>query len=233
MSDDHDEEPVALETGAWERLKGALSDTSSGRRRDEVLASDTRTGAEVGASYEALDRTVELLTGQVDRATYERPMARVVEPADLPEEPVETPEEPVETPGPSVVSERCDRLYEDIVWLFAVNDGEGALISLERMLMLGEPQGDAREFVNTNRDKLLSLYEDYMGPFDRVARLGEVDAHVEMPAGYLDSSPLSQVLDLVNGKLTISEILDQIQVPPLVGCAALKQLHRALVIEFD
>ena len=131
------------------------------------------------------------------------------------------------------MSERCDRLYEDIVWLFAVNDGEGALISLERMLMLGEPQGDAREFVNTNRDKLLSLYEDYMGPFDRVARLGEVDAHVEMPAGYLDSSPLSQVLDLVNGKLTISEILDQIQVPPLVGCAALKQLHRALVIEFD
>ena len=54
-----------------------------------------------------------------------------------------------------------------------------------------------------------------------------------MPAGYLDSKPIAEVLELVDGKLTISEILERAQVSTLVGCAALKQLNRAQVVEFD
>jgi len=228
MSDDLDQEPVTLEEESWARLKGALSDTSSGRRRDELLAADGRTTDEIGEAYQALDRALEILSERVDQTVVTAPIARVVEArqaagaanTNLSEE------------ERAVLAERCDLLYEDIVWLFAVNDGEGALISLERMLMLGEPQGDAKEFVETNHGKLLHLYEDYMGPFDRVTRLGDVDAHVEMPAGYLDAKPIAEVLQFVDGKLTISEILERAEVPTLVGCAALKQLNRAQVVEF-
>ncbi len=229
MSDDHDQEPVPLEAESWARLKGALGDTNSGRRRDEILASDDRSDHSLQETYEALDRALGLLSERVGAPQLSGPVARIVE--------TSSGEQPhgkaLSAEERQVLTERCDRLYEDIVWLFAVNDGEGALISLERMLMLGEPLGDAQEFVETNRGKLLHLYEDYMGPFDRVTRLGEIDAHVEMPAGYLDAKPIAEVLQFVDGKLTISEILDLAQVPTLVGCAALKQLNRAQVVEFD
>jgi hypothetical protein len=229
MSDDHDQERVPLEAEAWVRLKGALGDTSSGRRRDEILATDDRSDEDLAESYEALDRALVLLSDRVETPARTAPIARVVDPSQGKGQrsTALTDEER------QVLTQRCDLLYEDIVWLFAVNDGEGALISLERMLMLGEPQGDAKEFVETNRGKLLHLYEDYMGPFDRVTRLGLIDAHVEMPAGYLDSKPIAEVLQLVDGRLTISEILDRAEVPTLVGCAALKQLNRAQVVEFD
>lgn len=228
MSDDHDQERVLLEAETWARLKSALGDTSSGRRRDEILASDDQGDASLLETYEALDRTVDLLHKLVDPTPRTQPYARVLEPAYS----VRGQRKTLTDEERQVLAQRCDRLYEDIVWLFAVNDGEGALISLERMLMLGEPQGDAKEFVETNRGKLLHLYEDYMGPFDRVTLLGEVDAHVEMPAGYLDARPIAEVLQFVDGKATISEILDRAQVPLLVGCAALKQLNRAQVVEF-
>ena len=220
MSDDHEDEPPLLEPESWERRRRA--------RRDEVLASDTRTGDEISADYQALDRTLHLLSERVETTTPTTTRRRVFHESPRPPEPVAKPSGPTD----DEVAQRIERLYEDIVWLFAVNDGEGALISLERMLMLGEPIGDAKEFVNTNRDKLLLLYEDYMGPFDRVALLGEVNAHVEMPAGFLSSHPLADTLALVDGKLTISQILERVDLPPLVGCAALKQLERSLVIDF-
>jgi hypothetical protein len=228
MTDDDQDETVALRPEAWERLKGTLGDTDSGRRRDSVLASDTRTGDEIESSYDALDRTVELLSERVVPQPHDKPMARIVEPSLL----GMGGRDSLSDEERATVAKRCERLYEDIVWLFAVNDGEGALISLERMLMLGHPHGDAREFLETNHDKLLHLYQDYMGPFDRVAVLGEVDPYVEMPAGYLEAQPMAEVLRCVNGKLTITEILENANVAPLVGCAALKQLHRAQVIEF-
>ena len=229
MSDDHDQEPVTLEAESWERLKGVLSDTTSGRRRDELLAADERSNDDLEQTYGALDRTLGLLSDRVGETQATRPLARVLEARDAQQHA----ESELSEEERELLAERCDRLYEDIVWLFAVNDGEGALISLERMLMLGEPQGDAKEFVETNHGKLLHLYEDYMGPFDRVTRLGEIDAHVEMPAGYLDAKPIAEVLQLVDGTLTISEILERAEVSTLVGCAALKQLNRAQVVEFD
>lgn len=228
MSDDHDQERVLLEGETWTRLKGVLGDTNSGRRRDEILANDDRSDASLNETYEALDRTLDLLHKQVSPAPRTEPYARVLESVYQVSPGAKT----LTDEERQILAQRCDRLYEDIVWLFAVNDGEGALISLERMLMLGEPQGDAKEFVETNRGKLLHLYEDYMGPFDRVTRLGEIDAHVEMPAGYLDAKPIAEVLQFVDGKATISEILERAQVPLLVGCAALKQLNRAQVVEF-
>jgi len=229
MSDDLDQEPVTLEAESWARLKGALGDTNSGRRRDEVLASDDRSGENLDETYEALDRTLGFLSDRMGSSRTTTPIARVVEKTG----PSGAGRKVLSAEERQVLAERCELLYEDIVWLFAVNDGEGALISLERMLMLGEPQGDAKEFVESNHGKLLHLYEDYMGPFDRVTRLGEIDAHVEMPAGYLNAEPIAEVLQLVDGKLTISEILERAEVSTLVGCAALKQLNRAQVVEFD
>jgi hypothetical protein len=62
-------------------------------------------------------------------------------------------------------------LYEDVIWLLGMNDGEGALISLERLLVTNPLQGEIGEFVELNKAKLLNLYEGYIGPFDKVPKL--------------------------------------------------------------
>ena len=174
MSDDLDQEPVTLEEESWARLKGALSDTSSGRRRDELLAADGRTTDEIGEAYQALDRALEILSERVDQTVVTAPIARVVEERHA----AGASKTNLSDEERAVLAERCDLLYEDIVWLFAVNDGEGALISLERMLMLGEPQGDAKEFVEALRlETLVKRYSDYvMHPITIHELAGDADS---------------------------------------------------------
>ena len=123
----------------------------------------------------------------------------------------------------------AELLYEDVLWLFAINDGEGALVSLERLLMLGVVEGEAREFVDINGDKLISLYEQVMGPFSKTPTRGDIGPG-EMPQGYLGHPALRNVLDLVDGRRTISKILEEATCSRLRACAALEQLHRARVV---
>lgn len=125
----------------------------------------------------------------------------------------------------------AELLYEDVLWLFSVNDGEGALISLERLLMLGRLDGEAREFVDLNADKLLHLYEGYIGPFTKVPVRGEV--HLDsMPRAYLEIPSLDRVWRLVNGERSIAQIMEASSpLTRLETCAGLEQLNRARVIQ--
>ncbi len=123
----------------------------------------------------------------------------------------------------------AELLYEDVLWLFAINDGEGALVSLERLLMLGHVEGEAREFVDINGEKLISLYEQVMGPFSKTPSRGDIGPG-EMPIGYLSHKALREVLELVDGERTIQKILDDATCSTLRACAALEQLHRARVV---
>ncbi len=125
---------------------------------------------------------------------------------------------------------QAELLYEDVLWLFSINDGEGALISLERLLMLGELDGEASEFVKLNSDKLLHLYEGYIGPFTKIPVRGDVPMD-SMPPAYLEMPSLGALFSLVDGERTLQEIMDTSKVTPLVTCAALEQLNRSRIIQ--
>jgi hypothetical protein len=124
----------------------------------------------------------------------------------------------------------AELLYEDVLWLFSVNDGEGALISLERLLMLGRLDGEAREFVELNAEKLLHLYESYIGPFTKVPTRGDV-AVDSMPKTYLEIPAIERVFRLVDGKRSLGDIMDTSPLTRIETCAGLEQLNRARVIQ--
>lgn len=120
-------------------------------------------------------------------------------------------------------------LYDDVLWLFGINDGEGALISLERLLMMGQIDAEISEFLDLNGEKLLGLYEGYIGPFDKIPMLGDTSPD-SMPQGYLKQGPLSEIYGLIDGERSIGDIIDHCACTPLETCAALEQLNRARVI---
>ncbi len=124
----------------------------------------------------------------------------------------------------------AELLYEDVLWLFSINDGEGALVSLERMLMLGSLEGEAEEFLRLNGDKLLNLYEGYLGPFTKVPSRGETDIG-HMPIGYLEHGLMKSILDMVDGTRSIDAILQISPFSPLETCAGLEQLRRARILD--
>ena len=120
-------------------------------------------------------------------------------------------------------------LYDDVLWLFSINDGEGALISLERLLILGYVDEEISEFLDLNGEKLLGLYEGYIGPFDKVPTRGDT-LPSGMPQGYLSHGELSDLYALVDGRRTIGDLIDLCERTPLETCAGLEQLHRARLL---
>ena len=123
------------------------------------------------------------------------------------------------------------RLYQDVLTLFSIQDGEGALISLERLLNIGNLDDEIEDFLRLNGHKLVALYENVLGPFTKIVRHGSV-AIDEMPKGYLDRGLLRDVFERVNGQKSIDELLDGLTEERLKACAALEQLHRARLIDF-
>jgi hypothetical protein len=122
-------------------------------------------------------------------------------------------------------------LYDDVLWLLAINDGEGALISLERLLVIATPSGDLKEFVDLNEAKLLSLYEGYMGPFDKlVQRVPPHEGMGAMPTAYTGNEKIGNVLNLVDGTSSISKIVAGSPYSQLETCCILNQLRRAALV---
>ena len=121
-------------------------------------------------------------------------------------------------------------LYDDVIWLFGINDGEGALISLERLLTIGQIDDEVSEFLNLNSEKLLGLYEGYIGPFEKVPLRGDTTPDA-MPAGYLSQGALKSVFDLIDGERSIADLIDASDRPPLETCASIEQLHRARLVQ--
>jgi hypothetical protein len=121
-------------------------------------------------------------------------------------------------------------LYDDVLWLFNVNDGEGALISLERLLTIGQVDEEVAEFLELNGDKLFGLYEGYIGPFDKVPVRGDTTPEA-MPAGYLSQGALQSVFELIDGTRSIADLIDASDQTPLETCASLEQLHRARLVQ--
>lgn len=123
-------------------------------------------------------------------------------------------------------------LYGDTLWLLGINDGEGALISLERMLALRAPEGDVAEFVSLNQDRLLGIYQNQvLGDFSAVLKVVASPEELRFPAWYGTQKRVAAVRSMVDGKRSIAKILEASPMTPLETCCVLAELKRSGQIE--
>ena len=127
--------------------------------------------------------------------------------------------------GLSPDSPEVNQLYDDVLWLFSVNDFEAALISLERLMIMSHPEGEVASFVELNASKLLNLYESLIGPFDKIPSQ-KPNGAVGLSA-MLGYAPLATTLALVDGQRSITDIIAASEQGALQTSGVLNQLNRA------
>lgn len=115
-------------------------------------------------------------------------------------------------------------LLEDIVSLQAIEDREGALVSLERLLTVAPMSAQVESFLSHNESKLLQYYESLFGPWSRVARIKPGDA---MPSGYYKLPKIQAVVALMDGKLPLNDVISRCGLRRIEACAVLSQLSRS------
>ena len=118
-------------------------------------------------------------------------------------------------------------LYNDVLRLFALGDTDGALVSLERLLIIAPPNDQLRNFLRLNEPKLMKLYEGVMGPWSNVPHKVE---NADAPEFFNLHAKFKSILHLVDGRRSLGTILDESYFLPLETCAVLNQLVRAKVI---
>ena len=116
-------------------------------------------------------------------------------------------------------------LLEDIVSLQALEDKEGAVVSLERLLTIAPMSAQVEAFLSHNEAKLLQYYEMVFGPLTRTARLKETDTG--MPPGYFRLPKIRAVVQLLDGTRTVADVLGGAGLRRIEACAVLSQLSRA------
>lgn len=116
-------------------------------------------------------------------------------------------------------------LLEDIVSLQALEDKEGAVVSLERLLTIAPMSAQVEAFLSHNEAKLLQYYEMVFGPLTRVARLKESDSG--MPPGYFRLPKIRAVVQLLDGTRTVADVMSGAGLRRIEACAVLSQLSRA------
>lgn len=116
-------------------------------------------------------------------------------------------------------------LYEDILALFEINDREGALVSLERLLTYAPISPQIEAFLSHNESRLLDYYQNVLGPWERVARLKEGDS--SMPEAYFHMDKVAAVVRQMDGQRTLSEVIARSGLRTIEACAVLSQLARS------
>ncbi len=122
-------------------------------------------------------------------------------------------------------------LYDDIVWLVSIDDWAGALISLERLLVMAKVDGQIKEFVDVNEVKLLNVYESYLGPFSKIPKVLPRDIDNAMPSAYERAEKIRTILELIDDQRTLSDLMRDAPLSPLETCCVINQLRRSGVLE--
>lgn len=126
-------------------------------------------------------------------------------------------------------SHMASGLYDDVRALFEIGDREGALISLERLVVVAPlaPQVDA--FLQHNEPRLLEYYQGLFGPFSRVPALVKSEQH--MPPSYLTMDKIRAIVELVDGRRSVEDIIVASGMRRVEACAVLSQLVRASALD--
>jgi hypothetical protein len=121
----------------------------------------------------------------------------------------------------------AELLFDDVLRLFGLNDSEGALVSLERLLTSTELNQDLVEFISMNEERLIDLYKLRFGTFDKVPLQGRSREH--FPNAFY-TNKVSTVMDLVDGRRTIESIISGCGMSQLEAVSVLSQLVRAGIV---
>lgn len=146
---------------------------------------------------------------------------------ETPAAPADVAEEPPTSEWPREV----ELLYEDVHWLFQLGDIDGALISLERLLVLAPENEEIQAFVTLNERKLLEIYQSVLGAWERVPRL--VDGAWSTPLARSTGEKVARVLRLIDGARSVQSIVGSSSLSRLEACSVLSQLMRSRIIAFD
>lgn len=128
-----------------------------------------------------------------------------------------------------VWSRDIELLYEDVIYLFQSSDTEGALISLERLLIVAPANEAIQEFVALNEKKLVDVYERLIGPWTKIPRRN-VESKA-MPTSYLRDAKIERIARLIDGKASVDEIFSKVRFGRLEVCCILSQLQRARLVQ--
>lgn len=123
-------------------------------------------------------------------------------------------------------------LFDDIVMLSGMNDRDGLLISLERLLVMAKLEDHIKAFIDSNEVKLIGLYESQLKSFARIPKRAPAAVHNTMPRVFLRGEKVAAVLDLVDEKTSINDIIKRAApLTPIETCSVLAQLQRSGVLE--
>jgi len=120
--------------------------------------------------------------------------------------------------------QRDEILFDDALRLFRLGDSEGALVSLERLLLISDLNDDLSEFIVANEARLVDLYEARLGSFNAVPTLA--DDGEPMPDTFRAERKVVAVMDAVDGNRTYDEVLQSLELTRLEGVMVLSQLLR-------
>ncbi len=120
-------------------------------------------------------------------------------------------------------------LYEDILTLFELGDQPGAMISIERLLMLSPRAQELDVFFERNESTLKRIYEEYFGSLDRIP-VPLRNAHpIKIPTS--DAATVMDILRLVDGQRTLRDVIRLSSLGDLRGLVSLAHLARSGFIE--
>jgi len=123
-------------------------------------------------------------------------------------------------------------LYDDIVMLSAMNDRDGLLISLERLLVLSKLEDHVRVFIDANESKLVGLYESQLKAFSKVPKKRPPAVDNTMPRVFLRGEKVAEVLLLIDGKASINDIVQRAEgLNRIETLSVIAQLQRAGILD--
>lgn len=120
-------------------------------------------------------------------------------------------------------------LYEDVVTLFDLGDQPGAMISVERLLMLSPQAEELDLFFERNESTLKRIYEEYFGSLDRIPIPLRNAQPVKIPTP--DAGTVMNILRMVDGQRTLRDVLRLSPLGHLRGLICLAHLARSGFIE--
>ena len=129
---------------------------------------------------------------------------------------------------PSVIA---DNLFADVKSLFEIGDREGALVSLERMVVVAPLTPSIKNFLGHNEARLLEYYQSVFGPFDRPIAL-KPDGQT-MPAPYFALDKVKTIVELIDGDTTVQDVIDGSGLDTIEACAVISQLYRSDSVVID
>ena len=222
------EQELALLDSVLSRL---LDSADSSTQEDDAALDEMPTAERVlNESTVSMDETPGLEhESEMDRASPERELTPIME---MPSEEI-GPEERRSlyrenlidlSPPTDGWAQQDEILFDDALRLFRLGDSEGALISLERLLLTSNLNEDLSEFIVANEDRLVDLYETRFGSFHYIAEVAE-DGE-PMPPTFRSEHKVVSVLEAVNGVRTYDEIMNAMDLSRLEVVMVLSQLLR-------